>query len=232
MKKLNGVGDVPFFILPKMSKPCQGIAIVPMKVSEMVSKVTAPVPIVAAVGRYVPPSARKPGDPLPTLTAGEMASEKLFPTLGGGATWSQIQTRLKAPALSFKKNVQQGIERERLEAEEGVRRELITDPHLMTDEQLERNGWHTISLKNAKNFNPGGRAEEPEAFNWDSLILTPDMIHDPAKLAFYTECTNMDGTPIERKKAAVNAFAEDISYDEARLQRAKDRMWAFVGKRR
>jgi hypothetical protein len=110
-----------------MSKPCNGITIVPTKGVELVKP--APMPI----GRYVPPSARVKKEP--TLTAEQIASDKLFPTLGG-ATWPQIRERMAQP-LNMLDRVKTSIE----EAERNAEKEPETDTSKMTDEELEAAGW-------------------------------------------------------------------------------------------
>jgi hypothetical protein len=105
-----------------MSKPCEGIAIVPTKGV----KLLAPTKV---VGRYVPPSERVKKEP--TLTTDEMNSDKLFPSLGG-ATWPQIRERMAQP-VSMLDKVKLSMEESEKEPE--------TDLSKMTDEQVEAAGW-------------------------------------------------------------------------------------------
>ena len=223
-----------------MSKPCEGIALKPLKPSEF------SVPIVLPNNRYIVPSARPVLQNVP-LTASEIASEKLFPSLSPKnsttTSWPQIQARLKGEVepLNFKKNVIMGIEREQKSLEENARREQITDPCEMTVDQLETNGWVSLSLKLKKDWVEGFLERNTDAPNnpivmtdWESMTLTPEIANDPVKMQFYVECTNMDGSPVEKEQLDIDYFARDsekINYNPARLQRAIDRMWAFVGKR-
>ena len=110
-----------------MSKPCNGITIVPTKGVELLK------PVAKVIGRYVPPSERAKKEP--TLTADEMNSDKLFPTLGG-ATWPQIRERMARP-LNMLDRVKTTIE----EAERNAEKEPETDTSKMTDEELEAAGW-------------------------------------------------------------------------------------------
>jgi hypothetical protein len=64
------------------------------------------------------------------------------------------------------------------------------------------------------------------------LILTPEIVADPVKLKFYTQISNMDGSPVEREKEPDYSQKEPvISHDPQRLKQAAKQMWAFVGKK-
>ena len=194
-----------------MSKPCQGTELAPIKLST----------IVTAPSKYVLPSARKE---TAVLSAKEMSSEVLFPTLGA------VEKKAWAPALSFKKNVEVGIERTKTEVEEGVRREQITDPYEMTRDELEKNGWHTMSLKpDLQQFDAKIRIH-PEAYTaeTDPFLLTPDLVKNESVLRSCTELINADGTPIERDKKVKES---QIYYNPESVKRATQKMWAFAGKK-
>ena len=110
--------------------------------------------VAVPASRYVAPWMRKsaPKEEKKSLTAEEMASTEMFPTLkpmglgtSTGASWSQISSRLAQP-ISMKAAVEEAIERERLAVEEGIRREQETDPSKMTNAQLEANGWVRLTV--------------------------------------------------------------------------------------
>jgi hypothetical protein len=201
-----------------MSKPCQGIALTPVKGSSLLS--TTPAAAVP-VGRYLPPSARpKKGIEPATLTADEINSDKLFPTLGNsisrGASWPQIRERLAQPAQTLSEKVKEGIERAEKEAEEGYRREQETNPWKMDEDQLERNGW--VKLKLGKKYFEDWVQPPPEPLEFDEWIMTLPKDEAP--------------------KRVVDSFAEvaaapppKIYYSESSEDRAKRRIWAFMGRK-
>ena len=211
-----------------MSAPCDGIQLKPVRLADIVA---APVAAAPDVKKYMRPSERAKAEPEP-LTATELSSQKLFPTLGAapvaGGPWDP------SASMSYKNNVEDGIKRAQRELEEGQRREQITDPAQMTAEELERNGWATLSLRHSRAWRQAfiDSLEDKSILVTEDgpLILTPEIVEDPVKLKFYTQILNKDGTPIERVKEPVYV-EKPIIYDPASVRRAAERMWAFVGKK-
>jgi hypothetical protein len=146
------------------------------------------------------------------LTAEDMDSATLFPTLGpmppttNGASWNQIRTRLTKPLVNV---VEEAIERERKEAEEGMRREMETDPTKMTEQQRKANGWDSITIPSKLADFSVIDAEYPWNVQKDWLNVpdfTPDIMNDSSKFLKYATCMNADGSDIERamKRSATN----------------------------
>jgi len=213
-----------------MATPCQGIALKPVRLADILVAAEPPVE-----KKYLRPSERAKNGPTP-LTAVELASDMLFPSLASptrravaGPAWDPV-----AP-MSYKKNVEEGIKRVQQEMEEGQRREQITDPCQMTEEELQQNGWATLSLRTSPEWRRGfiERNEEKGVLVTEDgpLILTPEIVANPAKLKYYTQVTNSDGTPIEREKE--QDFTEKVAptHNPSSVRRAAERMWAFVGKK-
>jgi len=205
----------------------QGITLKPVRLADLAATAVA----AAAVkkSKYVPPSERAAEGPAP-LTAAELASTKLFPTLG-----LAVAVAAAAP-LSFKKNVEEGIKKAQQELEEGFRREQITDPWEMTEEERQQNGWEMLSLRpnlERRQAFIDSLADSTVHVTEDGpLILTPEIVADPVKLKFYTQISNMDGSPVEREKEPDYSQKESaISHDPQRLKEAAKKMWAFVGKK-
>jgi hypothetical protein len=205
----------------------QGITLKPVRLADLAATAVA----AAAVkkSKYVPPSERAAEGPAP-LTAAELSSTKLFPSLGLAAAVAA------AAPLSFKKNVEDGIKKAQQELEEGFRREQITDPWEMTEEERRQNGWEMLSLRpnleRRRAFIDGLVDRTVQVTEDGPLILTPEIVADPVKLKFYTQISNMDGSPVEREKEPDYSQKESaISHDPQRLKEAAKKMWAFVGKK-
>lgn len=213
-----------------MSAPCQGVALKPVRLADMAAAVASAT--VAPASKYQRPSERVKTGPTP-LTAAELSSQSMFPSLGtaavAGAPWDPAAT-----PMSYKKNVEDGIKKAQEELEEGQRREQITDPAQMTAEELKKNGWTTLSLRPSwawrQNFIESLEDKTMLVTEDGPLILTPEIVADPVKLKFYTQIFNMDGTPIEREKKPVYV-EKSITHNPASVKRAAERMWAFVGKK-
>lgn len=200
------------FFTPKMLKPCEGIQLQPIKFTPTTSKDGVGPPLLKR-SIYIPPSKRaemKPEDIV--LTAEDMDSATLFPTLGpmppatNGASWNQIRTRLTKPLVNV---VEEAIERERKEAEEGMRREMETDPTKMTEQQRKANGWDSITIPSKLADFSVIDPEYPWNVQKDWLNVpdfTPDIMNDSSKFLKYATCMNADGSDIERamKRSATN----------------------------
>jgi len=203
----------------------QGIALKPVRLADLAATAVA----AAAVkkSKYVPPSERAAEGPAP-LTAAELSSTKLFPSLGLAAAVAA------AAPLSFKKNVEDGIKKAQQELEEGFRREQITDPWEMTEEERRQNGWEMLSLRpnleRRRAFIDGLVDRTVQVTEDGPLILTPEIVADPVKLKFYTQIYNMDGSPIEREKEP-SYEDKPIVYNPLSVKKAAERMWAFMGKK-
>lgn len=216
------------------AKPCEGVRLAPMKGSQMIRAA----PVAEEKGRYVPPSARKDLPPeIKALTAEELGSKELFPTLKAGASWSQIRTRLALPVQDFKGTIQQRLEREKKELEQGIQEELETDPMQMTEAKLARDGWVTRKLP----VDLAGHHEFIDRFARRHVIEPEDYWNAKTEWTTFgvpegydrnlVECVNIDGTPIERSKASENSYSmgQAISYDMAREKSAKEKLLSFVG---
>ena len=216
-----------------MSKPCEGIRLAPMKGIQLVKAQ----PPVDKKGRYVPPSARKDLPPeAKTLTAEELGSAELFPTLKTGASWSQIRTRLALPVQDFKGTLQQRLEREKRELEQGIQEELETDPRQMTEAKLAKDGWVTRKLPT----DPTEHSDFMDRFAQRHVIEPEDYWNAKTEWTTFgvpdyydrnlVECVSIDGTPIERMKPSENPYSADdeIKYDVVREQTAKEKLLSFV----
>jgi hypothetical protein len=158
--------------------------------------------------RYVAPWMRKsaPKEEKKGLTAEEMASTEMFPTLkpmspgtSTGATWSQISTRLAQP-ISMKAAVEEAMERERLALEEGIRQEQETNPSKMTEAQLEANGWERLMIpKTPEEWKARITATvappEESSSEWGPSPFTKEAMNNPDLFMqrFYSR-----GIPVER----------------------------------
>ena len=205
----------------------QGITLKPVRLADLAATAVAAA-AVAPKAKYMRPSERAAEGPTP-LTAAELSSTKLFPSLG-----LAVAAAAAAP-LSFKKNVEDGIKKAQLELEEGYRREQITDPWEMTAEEREQNGWAMFSLRpnleRRCTFIDGLVDRTVQVTEDGPLILTPEIVADPVKLKFYTQISNMDGSPVEREKEPDYSEKEPvINHDPQRLKEAAKKMWAFVGR--
>jgi hypothetical protein len=203
----------------------QGLTLKPVRLADLAAAAVA----APKKSKYVPPSERAATGPEP-LTAAELSSTKLFPTLGLTAAVAA------AAPLSFKKNVEDGIKKAQKELEEGYRREQITDPWEMTAEEREQNGWEMLSLRpdaERRCTFIDNLVDRTVLVTEDGpLILTPEIVADPVKLKFYTQISNIDGSPIEREKEPDYSQKEPvINHDPQRLKQAAKQMWAFVGKK-
>jgi hypothetical protein len=173
-------------------------------------------PVVATpASRYVAPWMRKsaPKEEKKGLTAEEMASTEMFPTLkpmnpgtSTGATWSQISTRLAQP-LSMKAAVEEAIERERLALEEGIRQEQETDPSKMTPAQLEANGWVRLTIPKTREewlarmekAAKDAPRQEPEPSEWGLSPFTEEAMNNPDLYTERFRAMCSDGKPTRTK---------------------------------
>lgn len=198
-----------------MSKPCEGITLAAVKGSHLVS--TQHQQPLAQKGAYVPPNKRAATAPEgpKVLTKDELSSVENFPSLGGGASWSQIRDRLTPSKPNFKGMI-----------EERIRRDKQLENY---QENADDDGWLTLRLGAEYGF--GSRRSKPHAIDpWD---FPPDKTEWPPmgvppgfgeNTWNYVECVNADGTPIERTK-----LPEKIYYDREMRQRvAKQKLLSFV----
>jgi hypothetical protein len=147
-----------------MSKPSEGIKLAPVKWSELVKKEPVPLPLAAVPApaappsKYVPPSQRSTeAKKEKELTAGDLDSAKLFPSLQNsatnvlppmlpmtsGASWTQIRNRIEG---GMKEHIVEKIEEQKQSLEEKIRIENEEDPYKMTVAQREARGWKTLYL--------------------------------------------------------------------------------------
>lgn len=208
-------------------KPCHGIVLNPIKGSILAQNAAA-IAQKPMVSRYAPPSKRK--EEVKSLTKDEISSDILFPSLApmkpmtSGASWSQLQNRLtsnpfhalsedspspKSPKLNFMRVIDERMKREKAEAEEGVRREAITEPSQMTMEQREANGWSSLRL-------PGTPTDFIEIS--ERLAANPPLKEEayydsghsfdaPWSQGNPVECVHLGGKPIDRTEKPVDHFA-------------------------
>jgi hypothetical protein len=167
-----------------------------------------------------------------------------------GASWSELRSRLNPYSvlseddtvnpvnpvkMNFSLVVEEQIKREKLELEEGIRRDAITDPKEMSIEQRNAHGWATLRTPpNFLEFNQ--RATK---------ILTEEDYYDAGN-SFDTqwqrgmpvECVHLGGAPIEREKN-IDYFAK-FSTDtptiyspivESSVKAARAKAFAFFGKK-
>jgi hypothetical protein len=141
-----------------MSKPSEGVMLKPVKWSELVKKEPVAAPIVATTSKYVPPSMRaEEAKKEKELTAGDLESAKLFPSLScipttplppmlptmPGASWSQIRNRIEG---GMKEHIVGKLEAQKQTVEEQIRIENEGDPFQMSAEQRQKNGWETLKM--------------------------------------------------------------------------------------
>lgn len=146
-------------------KACDGVALASIKGSTLMKSpmLSAPgaAPGAALTRSYVPPSKRKEELKIQKdLTQDELNSDAVFPTLSAmkpvtsGATWSQLRNRLSQdpPKETLLNVIEERMKREAKEKEDGMLRDTITDPFLMTLEEREANGWHTLHVPRAYKY--------------------------------------------------------------------------------
>jgi len=221
-----------------MSKACEGVKLTPMRLADLVKNGAAAAPSQPPKSQYIIPSKRaQPADTSPqqpTLSVEEMKSEQSFPTLGpmkpatSGASWGQIRARLAKPlapapaqaksTMNFKQMIDQSLLREKEEAEK----------QQPDDEEIEEEGWHILSLQ-----------KKPE--NLDTI--TPWDIETPQEtpveeewtgLAWPSDNSFLDGRTIDPSRpytSPTNDQLEFVPYSPESLQRARNRMLAFIGKK-
>ena len=238
-----------------MSKPCEGIRLAPMKMVPV--PVTGKPAVVVPKSSYVPPSKRTEVEKeVKTLSKEDLSSKDMFPTLAPmkptttGASWGQLRNRLAAPVpqveKNFKATLEDRIERERKEVEEGVRLENLTDPLEMPPHILEQNGWATIRMPPATSplawhdsymgrLSNRPYISEDDWFNarteWTRMGISEDPPH----------CVYVGGDPYERTPSEEpDYFAKAAFSDEhATLtpiqpeseRRARNNLLNFVGKK-
>jgi len=191
-----------------MSKPCQGTALKPMTGAELAKQQPT-----ESASRYMAPWMRKsvPKEEKKSLTAEEIASTDMFPTLkpmssatSNGATWSQISTRLAQP-ISMKAAVEEAMERERLAIEEGIRQEQETDPSKMTEAQLDANGWVRLTIPKtrqqwlARMAAKEAPRQEPELSEWGPSPFTEEAMKNPDLYVERFRAMCSDGKPTRVK---------------------------------
>ena len=218
-----------------------------------------PAPVVSKSQYIIPSKRAQPADAGPqqaTLSSEEMKSEESFPTLGpmkpatSGASWGQIRARLAKPpaaaaaaiptlsatpvtpspktTMNFKQMIDQRLLREKEEAEKQQPEKQQPEKQQPVDEEMEEDGWHILSLQ-----------KKPE--NLDTI--TPWDIETPQEtpveeewtgLAWPSENTFLDGRTIDPSKpytAPTNDELDFVPYSPESLQRARNRMLAFIGKK-
>ena len=199
-----------------MSKPCEGITLAPVKGSHLVT--TQQQKPVAQKGAYVPPNKRAPGAAEPegpkVLTKEELSSAENFPSLGGGASWTQIRDRLAPSKPNFKGMIEERIKRDKQESE---------------NREEDEDGWTTLRLGADYGFGP--RTSKPVAI--DPADFPPDNTEWPPmgippgfgeKIWNFVECVNADGTPIERTKLPEKTYHDY----EMRERTAREKLLSFV----
>ena len=232
-----------------MSKPCDGIRIAPMKMVPLPKAAGA-----AAVPKasYVPPSRRTEVEKevAKTLTADELQSKELFPTLAPmkpattGASWGQLRNRLASPETppatkNFKATLEERIKREVREVEEGIRLENITDPLEMPPQIRLQNGWETIQMPTTLQWHQSYAdrlaarpcISDEDWYNarteWTRMGLSEDSPH----------CVYVGGEPYERTPSdEPDYFANVAATDElmapiqpASERKARNRLLNFIG---
>jgi len=138
-----------------MSKPSEGIALKPVRWSELVKK-EPEAPVAVPASKYVPPKMRAVEvKKEKELSADDLDSAKLFPSLAylptkglppmlpttTGASWSQIRTRIES---GMKEHIVEKIEAQKQSMEEQLRIENEEDPYKMSVTQREVKGWKTL----------------------------------------------------------------------------------------
>jgi hypothetical protein len=147
-----------------MSKPSEGVTLKPVKWSERVKKEPEVAPAAPAT-KYVPPKLRAvEAKKEKELSAEDLDSAKLFPTLAyvpktlppmapatTGASWSQIRNRIES---GMKEHIIEKMEAQKQSMEEQLRLENEEDPYKMSIGQREAKGWKTLTFhKGSKKMN-------------------------------------------------------------------------------
>ena len=214
--KIDRCCALPYFLYHTMSKPCEGITLAPIKGSHLAGAQQQPV---VQKGSYVPPNKRVAAavaEGPKVLTKEEMSSVENFPSLGGGASWTQIRDRLAPSKPNFKGMIEERIKREKQELEN-------------REEKEDEDGWLTLRLGADYGFGP--RTSKPPAI--DPADFPPDKTEWPPmgippgfgeKTWNFVECVHAEGTPIERTK-----LPEKTYYDyEMRKKTAREKLLSFV----
>jgi hypothetical protein len=190
-------------------------------------------------GRYVPPSKREVVIEVPTLSAEDIQSRTLFPTLATAKkvvappiSWGQLRNKLAAPppvsepvvapepvavsphAMNFKATMEKRIEKDKKEQEEGYLQEQITNPLEMNAILLEKNGWVGLPLHSGF---PEERftLEEEDYWNAGTEWATMGFPNggDLSKILQHGECVWLGGEPIERTTSKEPDWFTHVSYD-------------------
>jgi len=231
-----------------MSKACEGIKLAPVRLADLVKNgAAAAAPPVVSKSQYIIPSKRaQPADAGPqqaTLSVEEMKSEESFPTLGpmkpatSGASWGQIRARLAKPlapapapppvtppsktTMNFKEMIDNRILRDKEEAE----RQPV-------EEEGDEAGWHILSLRKEPR-----QVEEHETLIWWDVEQPPQanpVEEEWTGLPWPSDNTFLDGRTIDPSRpytVPTNDQLDVIPYSPESLQRARNRMLAFIGKK-
>jgi hypothetical protein len=217
-----------------MSKACDGIKLAPVRLADLVKNGPAAPMAATANTPYIIPSKRidKVSALSPTpLTIEEIKSEKAFPSLGqmkpvtSGASWNQIRARLtpapdmtpKNSTINYKQAIEQRMLRDKEEAERA------------RDEEAGKDNGHILYLK---------RKHEHKDTNapWD--IVPPPQVsiveEEWTGLAWPSENTFLDGRTIDPSRpytTPTNDHVEYTPYLPDSIQRARNRMLVFIGKK-
>ena len=133
-----------------MATKASGIQLAPMRMGDLLPKAPTSATVdKAPKAGYVPPHMRSGGggtSQIPDTTPiSAVLVDSEFPTFGSATKAPKVQTAPKAPAINFKKAVDDHLEREKLsEAERNKAPE--EDILKMTPEQLEAEGWFSMPL--------------------------------------------------------------------------------------
>ena len=230
-----------------MSKACEGVKLAPVRLADLVKNgaaaaAAAAAPVVSKSQYIIPSKRAQPADAGPqqaTLSSEEMKSEESFPTLGpmkpatSGASWGQIRARLAKPlapapapppvtppsktTMNFMEMIDNRILRDKEEAEKQP-----------VEEEEDEAGWHTLSLRK--------EPEQVETLLWWDIASPKEtpMEEEWTGLAWPSENTFLDGRTIDPSKpysAPTNDQLEFTSYSQESLQRARNRMLAFIRKK-
>ena len=111
--------------------------------------------------------------------------------------------------MNFMRVIDERMKRERAEAEEGIRREGITEPSQMTMDQREANGWTTLRLPGtpaelmdiSERLSANPPLKEEDYYDSGHSFERPWIRGDPV------ECVHLGGKPIERTEKAIDHFA-------------------------
>ena len=204
----------PYFLHNPMPKPCEGITLAPVRGSQLIeAQQEQPA---AQKGVYIPPNKRSPAQAVPEgPTKDELSSAENFPSLGGGASWTQIRERLAQSKANFKGVVEERIRRDKQELENAQGE--IDD------------GW--VMLRLGADYGFGPRISKaptvdpwdfpPDNTEWPPMGVPPDF---GEKTWNYVECVNADGTPIERIK-----LPEKVYYDNKLCKKtAREKLVSFM----